>query len=139
MAPKTTNGGGKRKAPSDVKDKVKKIKLDTTAQADARKKFDPSRKFDASTRKKFDSSNKYESKKKFDSSRKSLVSKDDSDDDNDSSASDAEDGGAALKGRTMVSKFDKSKGDYNGKTANGANGKTFDRGVYYNRCSTLTF
>lgn len=127
MAPKITNGGGKRKAPSDVKDKVKKIKLDTTAQADARKKFDPSRKFDASTRKRFDSSNKYETKKKFDSSRKSLVSKDDSDDDNDLSASDAEDGGAALKGRTMTSKFDKSKGDYNGKPANGSNGKTFDR------------
>lgn len=130
MAPKITNGGGKRKAPSDVKDKVKKIKLDTTAQADARKKFDPSRKFDASTRKRFDSSNKYETKKKFDSSRKSLVSKDDSDDDNDLSASDAEDGGAALKGRTMTSKFDKSKGDYNGKPANGSNGKTFDRGVF---------
>lgn len=127
MAPKITSAG-KRKAPSDVKDKVKKIKLDTTAQADARK-HDPARKFDASKRKKFDDSNKYETKKKFDSSRKSLVSKDDSDDDNDLSASDAEDGGAALKGRSAPSRLDKSKGGYNGKPANGTNGKTFERGM----------
>lgn len=132
MAPKISSTG-KRKAPGDVKDKVKKIKLDTTAQVDARK-HDPSKKFDASKRKKFDDSNKYETKKKFDSSRKSLVSKDESDDDNDSSASDAEDGGAALKGRTAPSKFDKSKGGYNGKTANGANGKTFEKGTYRVPC-----
>ena len=114
-----SNGGGKRKAPSDAKDKVKKIKLDITAQSDARKKYDPSRQkpFDPATRKKkFEPNNKYESKKKFDSSRKSLVSKDESDDENDSASSDAEDGGAALKGRTM-------------KPLNGANGKSSDRGV----------
>jgi pumilio family protein 6 len=130
MAPKVANGG-KRKAPGDVKDRVKKIKLDTSAQADARK-YDPSRKFDASKRKRAsdNDSNKYQTKKKFDSSRKSLVSKEDSDDDdNELSASDAEDGGAALKGRTAPSKFDNSKGGYNGRpAANGANGKTFERG-----------
>jgi pumilio family protein 6 len=130
MAPKFMESRGKRKAPSDVKGKVKKIKLDTSAQADARK-HDPSRKFDASKRKKFEGSNKYEPKKKFDSARKSLVSKDDSDDDNDSSASDAEDGGAALKGRVAPSKFDKSKNKakYNDKPSNGANGNTFERGL----------
>lgn len=131
MAPKTftSSGGGKRKAPSDAKDKVKKIKLDITAQSDARKKYDPSRQkpFDPATRKKkFEketTNNKFESKKKFDSSRKSLVSKDDSDDENDSASSDAEEGGAALKGRTMKSNFDNSKAGFNGKPADGANGR----------------